>query len=237
MGLDIVEFVMEIEEEFDIRLPDDEAEQIKTLGNLHSFIHTQRGTRTDMGYCASSRAFYRLRRELMRAFGVERHRVTTVTPMGALMPREARAQHWARLGQRLGGWEMPPLQRPRWALRVLTLSGLGMLTSVILCVFMIHANGPVWVSALGFVFWAAVLFLTARLTEPIAIELPASCATMRGTVEVLLRRNYGRLVTEERGLQQDEVWVKVCDIVSEYFGVNRDELTPDTRIQEDLGAE
>jgi acyl carrier protein len=37
-SLDIVEFVMELEEEFDIQIPDDQAEKIKTVGEAVEYI-------------------------------------------------------------------------------------------------------------------------------------------------------------------------------------------------------
>ena len=37
-SLDIVEFVMELEEEFDINIPDDAAEKIQTVGQAIKFI-------------------------------------------------------------------------------------------------------------------------------------------------------------------------------------------------------
>ena len=37
-SLDIVELIMELEEEFDIQIPDDQAEKIKTVGEAIDFI-------------------------------------------------------------------------------------------------------------------------------------------------------------------------------------------------------
>ena len=37
-SLDIVEIVMELEEEFDIQIPDDQAEKIKTVGEAIDYI-------------------------------------------------------------------------------------------------------------------------------------------------------------------------------------------------------
>jgi acyl carrier protein len=37
-SLDIVELVMELEEEFDVQIPDDQAEKIKTVGEAIEFI-------------------------------------------------------------------------------------------------------------------------------------------------------------------------------------------------------
>ena len=40
-SLDIVEFVMELEEEFDIQIPDDQAEKIKTVGQAVEYIRAE----------------------------------------------------------------------------------------------------------------------------------------------------------------------------------------------------
>jgi len=56
-SLDIVELVMELEEEFDITIPDDEAEKIKTVGQAIDYIEAklkEKGISGDKG--ASSAA-------------------------------------------------------------------------------------------------------------------------------------------------------------------------------------
>ena len=40
-SLDIVELVMELEEEFDITIPDDQAEKIKTVGDAVDYIENE----------------------------------------------------------------------------------------------------------------------------------------------------------------------------------------------------
>lgn len=40
-SLDIVELVMELEEEFDIQIPDDQAEKIKTVGEAIDYIEVK----------------------------------------------------------------------------------------------------------------------------------------------------------------------------------------------------
>lgn len=42
-SLDIVELVMELEEEFDITIPDEQAEKIKTVGEAIDYIERERG--------------------------------------------------------------------------------------------------------------------------------------------------------------------------------------------------
>ncbi len=38
MGLDVVELVMEVEEEFDIKIPDGDYEFLATVGDFHKYI-------------------------------------------------------------------------------------------------------------------------------------------------------------------------------------------------------
>src|SRR5271163_2963728 len=42
-SLDIVELIMELEEEFDIQIPDDQAEKIKTVGEAIDYIEREIG--------------------------------------------------------------------------------------------------------------------------------------------------------------------------------------------------
>ena len=42
-SLDIVELVMELEEEFEITIPDDQAEKIKTVGEAIDYIEKEQG--------------------------------------------------------------------------------------------------------------------------------------------------------------------------------------------------
>ena len=43
-SLDIVELVMALEEEFDVEIPDDDAEKIQTIGDAFAYIKEKVGT-------------------------------------------------------------------------------------------------------------------------------------------------------------------------------------------------
>ena len=43
-SLDIVELVMAMEEEFDVEIPDDDAEKIQTIGDAFAYIRERRET-------------------------------------------------------------------------------------------------------------------------------------------------------------------------------------------------
>jgi acyl carrier protein len=49
MGLDTVELVMEIEDEFNICIPDEDAERIRTVGDVYHFILAQKDRPVEHG--------------------------------------------------------------------------------------------------------------------------------------------------------------------------------------------
>ena len=83
MGLDSVEIIMEIEEAFDIRIPDDEATKIRTVGELYDFVIQETRdrmprpaddvpARTDL--CLTAATFYLVRRNCARNLGCTERR-------------------------------------------------------------------------------------------------------------------------------------------------------------------
>ena len=74
MGLDTVEIVMAVEEEFSLEIPDAAAEKMFTVGDMHSFLvlELRRRGRTDVD---GDRIFQRLREIICRQLGVEADRV------------------------------------------------------------------------------------------------------------------------------------------------------------------
>ena len=61
MGLDIVEYVMNVEEAFGVMIPDADAERIRTVRMLVDYLH-DRAFVPAPGACLTQRAFYHLRR-------------------------------------------------------------------------------------------------------------------------------------------------------------------------------
>ena len=58
MGLDIVELVMEVEDAFDVQIPDDRAGQMRTVGELYDFIvESKRETVNPRRTCLSAATF------------------------------------------------------------------------------------------------------------------------------------------------------------------------------------
>ena len=100
MGLDTVELVMEIEDEFGLSIPDADAEMIQTVGQMHAYVCGKlRPTKEPV--CPSARAFYRLRRALRRAQPVPRRCVRPSSLVSRLIPAECR-HRWAGVAEEVG---------------------------------------------------------------------------------------------------------------------------------------
>ncbi len=236
MGLDIVELVMEVEEEFEIVIKDCDAQQITTMGELHAYISVRTGTQR-LEYCATSRTFYRLRRALMSGFELARKQVSPVAHMEDLITRQSRRDRWRVLAEALGGWKLPSLKRPEWVFHGMVLLTAVMFLTAVLGFSLYRLDRALAVVAFGAAAAsAALLTLAMPATERLAVEFPSDCAEVGGLVRVLLRQNYGRLVAEAGGFPRDDVWVRLCKVVSENLGIDQKELTPDSRFVEDLGA-
>jgi len=106
MGLDIMLLIMEVEERFDITLPDERAERIFTVGDLYHYI-LARTRRNVPAPCPTGQAFYRLRRTLTADFGLERNRIRPAARLRDLFPRASRGASWPRLAAALGVGELP----------------------------------------------------------------------------------------------------------------------------------
>lgn len=112
MGLDAVELVMDVEDRFDISIPDAAAEQVQTMGELHAFLMTRiRSRATDI--CPSAAFFYPIRRLLIDEFSVERKQVRPNTRLETLLKPERRYQFWRRL-QSVFSTSLPRLRRSNW---------------------------------------------------------------------------------------------------------------------------
>lgn len=75
MGLDAVELVMAVEEEFIIDIPDDEAERMKTVGDLYSYVHESVHLKA-IRPPSDEELWQRVRKVVVAQLGVKEHQVT-----------------------------------------------------------------------------------------------------------------------------------------------------------------
>lgn len=109
MGLDSVEIVLALEDTFHISIPVSEAEKIRTVADLHGLVASKLpvGERAPL----ANVVFYKLRRSMIQAFGVDRRAVLSTTLLEDLLPLDGRREAWCAL-DRLLEFHLPGLERP-----------------------------------------------------------------------------------------------------------------------------
>ena len=109
MGLDTVELVMAIEDEFSIQILDTDAEAMMTVGQVYEYILAKRGIKRQ-SLCLSAVTFYRLRRVLLKLSNRERHTIRPGTRLEAFAIGHKRREWWAELASKLN-LALPALRR------------------------------------------------------------------------------------------------------------------------------
>jgi hypothetical protein len=104
MGLDIVEYVMTVEDLFDVRLPDAELRAVRTPRQLARVVQRQlpQDRLVRVG-CLSQRAFYRVRTAVLETHpDLERRSLRPATVSYSLKTRDGQQLRWPAVGERLG---------------------------------------------------------------------------------------------------------------------------------------
>jgi acyl carrier protein len=221
MGLEIVEIILRVEEEFSIEIQDKDAEQLHAPGDLCNLIEHKRdlykaSPATTM-HCPTSRAFYSVRREMIK-LGVERKHVTPQTSLATLWPPSGRRQNWKALALSLD-YSLPNLNRPSYWTSIALLP-LGVL--------------PFWLqffpgtATLYCVVYGLSWWLGTRLAEPLAVHPPNHLTS----VADLCRSLAPRYITEDASL---DLWPQVQALIADELDVPIEQVTRDADFYRDLG--
>ena len=226
MGLDLVELVMAVEERFGITLTDAEAEKAETPAKLIDLVVSKVQTAPVSGWM-TRRAFYALRRELMKAFHWHRSEIVPTAKLEELVPRVGRQQAWERLGTALKAKEWPELNRPTWFL--LLMLGLFVGTGVALR-FRLHVSP--WWFFLGLPLWA----LSIQASKPLCREFPRHRSTVGQLSEFLLGAAPELFQPTGRSWSRPEVAAGIRDMTIEELGLKPGEYREDARFVGDLAG-
>jgi hypothetical protein len=100
MGLDGVEIVMAVEQDFGIQIEDSEAEQILTPGQLIDLVMSKVAT-TTTDICLTHRSFNLLRQFFVRRYAFSRNQLKPDTSLQTTLPRTRRLAQLQELSTEL----------------------------------------------------------------------------------------------------------------------------------------
>lgn len=225
MGLDVVEFVIDVEDHFGILLRDDDMERIRTIGDLADVILARIRTFSVTG-CPSVHAFYQLRAAIRESLGEPGLRIRPSSRLVDVIPVPRRRACWTAI-QAKQPWRFPKLQMSRsiYSLMVTFVAIVWVVPSCFLPMEMWTISGP-----LSFL---VAIFVCSWMNR-YRFEVPPDYSTMGD----LVRSSVGTVIAAKKNELTTKVLVlgDLFPIVAEQFGVELKKLTAQTRFVEDLGA-
>lgn len=238
MGLETVELVMEVEDRFDIKVSDADAERVISVGDLHVLVCKLLELDAPRR-CLTRPMFYRVRSELIDLSGVKRAAIRPRTRVEDILPRRVRRQVWPALGQRLG-IELPALRINAGAHTAVT--GLVMLSS--LAIFFGWALIFAFPSAAAFSIWLSVAlggallaFVTYQVARPFSATVPVGCETLAALTRAAVVRDPATPSDAAGDVWSPQaVYEELRSMIVETLGVKPEAVTPNAEFIRDFGA-
>jgi acyl carrier protein len=221
MGLDGVELVMAVEEEFQIAISDSEASECSTVRKLVELVHSRlRHSSTDP--CPSQHSFYLTRQKLISILHTPRQKIKPETKLDEIIPKKNRKKLWSEVTTALadGVFFHNRLVRPKW----LTY-GLLPAFFVLPCAYFFWLGFPF---ALSLISTLPVFILLERITRLFSTEFPAGMSQVKDLIKLVKSLN-------SKTWSEEEVFVKIRTITAEQLGIDESLVTLDAKFVDDLG--
>jgi acyl carrier protein len=230
MGLDIVEFVMSIEERFAIEIPDRDAQNLTTPRLLVDYIMSRVKSGQDRG-CLGQREFHRLRRALIARRWAARPDLKPDTLLEEIVPKLNRRTLWQQLGDELQSSHWPHLTRPKQVKGALIVAAVVAfsLPWILGCGDILKGHlTPVAVSAFSTV---AVIWVGLVATRSLQNAFPPRYASLGTVVQSLIATKQLPEKVQE-GWTREQVRETIRAMIVEQFDVT--EFTDDSRFVQDM---
>lgn len=234
MGLDVVELIMAVEEDFQIVIGDLEAENLATVGDIYLLVLKKLGLEMEMPlFCPSQRIFYRFRELLVEKYNVSFEAIHPKTSLQIFVPqkKKPRQDFWEMLGKDLD-LRVPNLEKPLWIQKMESLVlEVSMITGFICTVLL----GLHWLFAIISVFslFMLISILIINLYSLLLYELPAT--NIRELIDKIVSINLDRIAVPSSSNQA--IFDKLQKIFVRQIGVSIDEVTFEKNIINDLGVD
>ncbi|MEN6309351.1 MAG: hypothetical protein ABFD91_16515 [Anaerohalosphaeraceae bacterium] len=231
MGLEWVELVMEIEDAFNIKIDDEDAGSLHTVGQLTDLVLNKFGP-ASTNPNSFQKAFGLLREAILAEFPVTCH-ITPETPTETVFPARGRKYWWNRIAQKAEVIFPEMKIAPKLLLATKSLFWLSILMLI---------GGLVWLESLPYAYWIVLLslwiglLLWILLLKPASVfcpgifPIPSFCLTLGDLAKAILAYNPTRF----QPLDKDAVFISLAFIIAEQFDVPIETIKPETRFIEDL---
>lgn len=223
MGLDSVELVMAIEEEFQLVIADEEAGNIQTPRELTDLLYSKlRQSRNDP--CQSQHAFYVVRNTLVEVAGIKKNQIKPHTNLNTLIPKENRKNILKEIISSISGGKTiyVELVRPTEIMLLIYF----LITTTFFTIQFCTNLDLLFNILISFAFWAALI----AFTSPFRSEFPKNFLTVKDLTRIIGS-------SQSKIWNREELWGKIKTIIVEQLGVTPKEVLPDVNFINDLGMD
>jgi acyl carrier protein len=223
MGLDGVELVMAVEEEFQIAISDSEVAECTTVGKLVKLVHSRlRHSNTEP--CPSQHSFYLARQKLISFLHIPREKIKPETKLEEIIPKKNRKRLWSQVTTAMaadGVFYHNRLVRPKWMTY-----GLLPAFFVMPCAYLLWIGFPF---ALSLISALPVFIFFERITRLFSTEFPNKMSQVKDLIKLIKSLN-------SKTWSEEEVFVKIRGITAKQLGIDESLVTLDAKFIDDLGA-
>ncbi|MCZ6839058.1 MAG: hypothetical protein O7G13_07260 [Alphaproteobacteria bacterium] len=199
---DDVEILEGVEATFDVKISDDEAPSLYTLGDLYDLLVSKlNASDSRRSICLTAASFYRLRRALTELTGVKdispRTQLDSIFPNGKIGQAAKQIEHHTKMR--------------------LPIPELGKLATTL--VMMLFFGTPILAIAIGQVIghwgWSVLLLwaLVVPLLKFAAYRAPEYCSDVGSLAKTMAGLNYSLLSAEFGVSHQDDVWNALVEVL------------------------
>ena len=231
MGLDFVNLALRVEEEFNIYIPNEAFEEIRTPADIAWFIHDQYVTK-NYAQCSSQVGFYKIRKMLIDEFALKREAIKPSTYLAELFKNDIR-KNWRKLNRLFDNKLVSyPLELTKRVYKSLLIITLTMGIALFYLQFYVEKYS----------FFES-LFLSAILTQFIWIVLSSIGQYFFGKViphQLAQTFNLIRFTEENHRINRynnfETILDKVIEISIDELGLDPSEIHEDSDYVDDLGV-
>ncbi|NOG55472.1 MAG: hypothetical protein HND57_14320 [Planctomycetes bacterium] len=231
MGLDAVELVMEVEQQFDVVLTDSDCRQVLRVADLAAVVANR--LPDNQGGCTTAGAFYLFRRLLLSQTGIKRADIRPATPLSDLFPSRESRNKWHAMEKQDG--DLPRLEVDENTQRSIDAVRTFLYIPLIVLFVFLFVTFHWAIAILWCVAGIAVLGIGSRaISELRRTRFPDGFETVADVA-----RSIAPMQTRAGGpgqtlIMQQEVLLRVRLIIADLFSIPIEEIKPESRLYRDL---
>jgi len=220
MGLDAVELIIVIEDEFQIALSDEEAFKCETPNLLTDLVYSKL-RKSPSEPCPAMHGFYIVRKILTEQFTIPRAAIKPDTKLTDLFNKPSLIVIWQKLLATLsnGNTINAPLEKPPW-----------IKISIFVSSLIVFATALLLTDSAILAFFVACFnsIILSVATLSLKTELPKNFHTVKDLIPIVS-------TLDTRVWTREQVYNRVKILVIEQLGIDADKVLADTHFITDLG--